>query len=588
MKTAFGNETEVNEASNEHQKLKTINALMNTMKIDQKYPSNHIQDDLNEGKNNGSFDVISSEEEDNIFVADNAQQQMSISQDKVNGDQIVNKEGLDKESKLIVAKKGKEIQNDWVNIDSIFFNIDLDPAEFNFKCTINTKNPCGMCYREIPENYPEGMSDCMHSFCVECSTKSFQKRTEVRCNMCHGYCKILNIKILGTTKDNPMYKETYFSTIGGTTQFAENAMEIKDCEVAIKNFKKGASNLLIPTIRLRHIKDLNFFQTDVDYALDSQYIKEIIDAYKIIMIDCSISSQCIDRVLFKSPYVMSICLNSTHIGDEGLSVISKYAGELTNLTELHLNTVGLTEKSGQPVAHIIKSCNELLILALAENNFGKGVEFIFDSLRDSKILVLSVATCHIKGESLLKLKNAMKDSFFGSRVKHLALSWNDLGEIGAKYIRKILKDNKSLKLLYLRDTKIGDNGAKLVAKGLRKNQTLEVLGIGLNFGDVGAEAFAQAFEKNKTLQILYLKNCTFTGKAVEYFANAFEKNKRGLSILGMNCVGLKEVNNKAVLRLVRICKKLGTTVWLFGNKINTQLIEYANTVNCEELPAFHF
>ena len=60
-------------------------------------------------------------------------------------------------------------------------------------------------------------------------------------------------------------------------------------------------------------------------------------------------------------------------------------------------------------------------------------------------------------------------------LSSLNLTWNNIGDNGAKMIADALKDNHSLKMLYLMHNNIGADGAKQIADALKVNYSLKTL-----------------------------------------------------------------------------------------------------------------
>lgn len=82
-------------------------------------------------------------------------------------------------------------------------------------------------------------------------------------------------------------------------------------------------------------------------------------------------------------------------------------------------------------------------------------------------------------------------------LKRCALSTFDMS-----FVAKMLRVNKTVKVLDLENNKIDNNGAIVLAEGLRSNYTLvelNLLGQGSEFGDPTLTAFVQLFDYNVTL-----------------------------------------------------------------------------------------
>ena len=57
--------------------------------------------------------------------------------------------------------------------------------------------------------------------------------------------------------------------------------------------------------------------------------------------------------------------------------------------------------------------------------------------------------------------------------------FNQIGDVGADELAKGLKENSTLKSLYLAHNQIGDVGADALAKGLKENSSLTSLDLSL-------------------------------------------------------------------------------------------------------------
>jgi len=126
----------------------------------------------------------------------------------------------------------------------------------------------------------------------------------------------------------------------------------------------------------------------------------------------------------------------------------------------------------------------------------KGKEIIFDD--QFKAVYLSMNG--LEESQTFKIINALK----GSNVEVLNLSYNKVGDKGAKLLSSILNSTK-LQELYLWSTQISDDGAKSLSEAIEKNTSLKTLQLRANkITAAGARYLAKSLLSNKTLKIFDL------------------------------------------------------------------------------------
>lgn len=91
------------------------------------------------------------------------------------------------------------------------------------------------------------------------------------------------------------------------------------------------------------------------------------------------------------------------------------------------------------------------------------------------------------------------------KIEELNLSCKGLNSANIKSITKVLKNNKTVKKLYLSENNICSEGALAIADVLKTNNTLEQLDLSENnICSNGAKAIFEALHDNKSLKILDL------------------------------------------------------------------------------------
>ena len=96
------------------------------------------------------------------------------------------------------------------------------------------------------------------------------------------------------------------------------------------------------------------------------------------------------------------------------------------------------------------------------------------------------------------------------------LTNNAVGWIGTQALALALKsENTKLKILELDNADIRNEATELLADALKSNKILEKLVLSYNkIGDVGAKALADALELNTTLKTLDLRYCFIKNKDI--------------------------------------------------------------------------
>ncbi len=148
--------------------------------------------------------------------------------------------------------------------------------------------------------------------------------------------------------------------------------------------------------------------------------------------------------------------------------------------------------------------------------------------RGNEIKDLSVTWEYIGDTGAKALAEALKHS--KNRLEKLFLGYNEIGPTGAKALAEALKhSNNRLEKLDVRHNKIGDTGAKSLAQALKDpNNRLESLSVAWNnIGDTGAEALAQALRNpNNKLESLNVRYNNIGDTGAEALAHARDEIKK--------------------------------------------------------------
>ncbi len=127
-----------------------------------------------------------------------------------------------------------------------------------------------------------------------------------------------------------------------------------------------------------------------------------------------------------------------------------------------------------------------------------------------------------RNEKIRQLAAALETN---TTLKTLKLSYNNIGDVGARLLADALLNNTALTNLNLFNNNIGPNGTKDIAGALEKNTTLTNLNLSSNnIGVDGAKYLAGALLKNTVLEILDLGINNIRDNGAKALADALETN----------------------------------------------------------------
>ena len=212
-------------------------------------------------------------------------------------------------------------------------------------------------------------------------------------------------------------------------------------------------------------------------------------------------------------------LNSCNIGDRGISIIHQYlSGNEMNkqeITEINLSYNNLTGVS----LHLIADINNHLqphTLKLSCNNI-TNVRNISTALFNYS----TVKVLHMTGNGLT-VHEAVDMMIC---LEELDISYNKLGDHGAKLLSQGMTNTKTLRELCISSNNIGPSGTTAIANALANNTTLQQLKMHNNkIGQDGALEIAKAITNNKTLKTLTLGDNTMDEKSAMIIMRSLHHN----------------------------------------------------------------
>jgi len=161
-------------------------------------------------------------------------------------------------------------------------------------------------------------------------------------------------------------------------------------------------------------------------------------------------------------------------------------------------------------AIINKQCT---MLWLIDNQItSKGVSILTSALYNNTTLEgLSLCNNNINDNDVLNLTKPLSDN--SSKLNRLALTSNNITDLGAQYLAEMLLTNQTLTQLWLGFNKITDNGLKLLMNVLTyDNKTLHILSLVWNeqITDSSVDIVINMLEHNQTLRTVCLSNCNLS------------------------------------------------------------------------------
>ena len=161
------------------------------------------------------------------------------------------------------------------------------------------------------------------------------------------------------------------------------------------------------------------------------------------------------------------------------------------------------EGSASHIAEVLNSTSIVTTLSLGDPIGDKGLQTIFDTLKQNKTLKhLNVSDCGMTDTGVASLADALHTN---NTLETLNISSNAIHEEGASHISEILNSTSIVSTLVLCDNPIGDKGLQTIFDALKQNKTLKVLNV-YNCGmtDTGVASLADALHTNNTLEALYI------------------------------------------------------------------------------------
>ena len=233
----------------------------------------------------------------------------------------------------------------------------------------------------------------------------------------------------------------------------------------------------------------------------------------------------------------------------------------SKLEEIGFNAVDFSKCRLAPadctaVVHVLKSCQQISLVNLYDNNIGSlgCVEIVklFDN-GNCKLSSLNLAYNNITAEGVKQLSNALVNN--NCKLSSLNLGYNFVSDEGVNQLSNALvNSNCKLSSLNLGDNDITDEGVKQLSNALLNNNCkLSSLNLGYNdITDEGVKQLSNALVNNNCkLSSLNLMDNNITAEGVKQLSNALVNSNCKLSSLNLkhNKItdeGVKQLSNALV------------------------------------------
>jgi len=176
----------------------------------------------------------------------------------------------------------------------------------------------------------------------------------------------------------------------------------------------------------------------------------------------------------------TLSLAYASIGDEGCNAVARFMRDNVFLKTLDLRGNNIRADGLVVLAHSLRNNDGLQSLCMKWNNIGsgstRGVQAICDVLKENKgVSHLDVRNNKIGPECGKMIGEMLKEN---NCITHLDMSWNDLGTEGGKALLEGIQMNHTLIDCQLSGNRIAEDTLHAVAYILRRNRTTAPLGMG--------------------------------------------------------------------------------------------------------------
>ena len=190
------------------------------------------------------------------------------------------------------------------------------------------------------------------------------------------------------------------------------------------------------------------------------------------------------------------------LGREGAAAVAESLHENPFLRTLNLSDNYLCDEGATAVGRMLEHNTTLTSLDLSDNNMGWASEMVLQGVALNPYM----RRIGLKGNKINdSIAHSVFDAICVSGVTAVDLSYNAIGDVGARGIGEALMGHEHIKELCLNWNSIGPFGMQSIARGIENNATLTSVSLGWNGAHgVGGTALGAAIASSKSLRFLDL------------------------------------------------------------------------------------
>jgi Ran GTPase-activating protein (RanGAP) involved in mRNA processing and transport len=169
------------------------------------------------------------------------------------------------------------------------------------------------------------------------------------------------------------------------------------------------------------------------------------------------------------------------------------------------------------IAKQIINNKQCKVLSLQSNKITSiGISILAEALSNNNTLeTLYLGNNYISDDGVYSLVNIL--STHNNTLKTLVLQKNRITDKGVRYLARMLEVNQTLSWLYLGENEISDEGVRILSKAMESQyNTLEMLVLSSNslLTDLSVDYLLKMIKNNQSLKKLWIDNCNLsdTGK----------------------------------------------------------------------------
>ncbi len=175
---------------------------------------------------------------------------------------------------------------------------------------------------------------------------------------------------------------------------------------------------------------------------------------------------------------------------------------------------------------LIDSEIHIINLNLSNNYITKkGIELICNSLKvNRKLKSISFDYCGIRSEGICKIFGSLNQNK-NSQIYYISVEGNLFDEDSAFSLSDLLKTNKIIKNLVLKNCKINTEIGKIIFKSLKKENEIYILDISSNnIKDEALDDLAYSLRENTKLNFLHLNSNEFSDSGILKICESLKSN----------------------------------------------------------------